>query len=357
MQYNLTELERTDTTEKLSLYSYRACDNTSPESLKACRGLVVENETGKILWGSNGYVDEYVEECPQNVHDYNAYLALEGTSLRLFYYNNEWILCTHRKLDAFSSRWGSSKSFGDLFVDALANTYNLNYNTLVESLCKDHMYTFFLQAGQSNRLVCKPTSSPTVYIVTTHSSGGIVGNTIPVIKEQEKLAVEVTPESITTLVKTLDPQYHPGILLRNGTHEIKIVSKKYKDLLLVRGNESSLAWRYLQVRNDYKMYKPFLDLYVERSSLFNKIEDKIKRSAHRLSDLYIDRYENGKYDFLPPLQHYLLKRVRNNIRRTGDDEIENVLYRYFLYELSNMDTGLLNSIVGVHDNLDRVVNY
>ncbi len=33
--------------------------------------------------------------------------TIEGTLIRIFYFNDKWIITTHRKLDAFKSKWGS----------------------------------------------------------------------------------------------------------------------------------------------------------------------------------------------------------------------------------------------------------
>ncbi len=43
----------------------------------------------------------------------------EGNIKQNFYFNDKWIITTHRKLDAFKSKWGSEKSFGDILKKLL----------------------------------------------------------------------------------------------------------------------------------------------------------------------------------------------------------------------------------------------
>ncbi len=52
-------------------------------------------------------------------NDWTITEAIEGTLIRIFYFNDKWIITTHRKLDAFKSKWGSEKSFGDILKKLL----------------------------------------------------------------------------------------------------------------------------------------------------------------------------------------------------------------------------------------------
>ena len=48
--------------------------------------------------------------------------AHEGSLLRAFCVNDTWYITTHRKLDAFRSKWASRQSFGAQFVESLVST-------------------------------------------------------------------------------------------------------------------------------------------------------------------------------------------------------------------------------------------
>ena len=339
---NCTDLQVTDRDDSLALMSYNECTNDSSERLKSCRGIVVDRKTGRVLWMSNGYVDQYVDECPMTDADlagYSAYVALGGTCLRLFYHNNRWVLCTHRKLDAFDSRWGSDTSFGKLFVDALMANYALQYDVFLSDLNKEHMYSFFLHTSPGG-----PDESE-LYIVSTHDKHGVVTDSDIGVTEQPKLAVAITADALLAFVRNIDSKHQGVILRKEGSRDVKIVNAEYHAAVSRKQKETALAWEYLRVRSDCGAYKPFVDRNVESNKVFVYIEHRIQTAARRLVKEYTSRYGDDKYHYLQATEHFLLKRVRHKMRRHGDTENDDVLYRNFLFLLSDMSPCSLAAII------------
>ena len=67
------EIEQTDNDGTLQIYSYKHCDNKSPDVLKQCRGVVYEGD--KQLVRSIGYTpewssDEWVSALMGNVYSF-----------------------------------------------------------------------------------------------------------------------------------------------------------------------------------------------------------------------------------------------------------------------------------------------
>ena len=61
-----------------------------------------------------------------NISDLSRYRFFdshEGALLRVFYWQNKWYISTHRKLDAFRSKWASKLSFGEMFKSAIEYQY------------------------------------------------------------------------------------------------------------------------------------------------------------------------------------------------------------------------------------------
>ena len=347
--FNSPYISKTSSENGLALYSYRECDNDSPIEIKQCRGIIVEEDTNKILWKTFGYIDEFVDDIPEyDTSDYELYSAYEGTSLRLFHYNNRWMLCTHRKLDAFKSRWSSTKSFGQMFVDSLMYGYGQVYTDFLETLDKTKLYMFFLRTSEQNRVVCLAGPYNELYHSATFDTTGLVDDDIG-IRKQHKLVIPDDfdrAEYILSTVRSIDPMWAVGVILRKGMHEVKILNKEYACMRNVRGNEPSLAFRYLQIRADVEMYTPFMRLYWMYEPMFEEIEQKIRRVAERLTALFVERYVKNHFEYLPTTEHILLKKAytRNgNIQNT--DTERDALKKYFLYELSKLNPVFLCKLI------------
>lgn len=334
-------ISKTCSENGLELYSYTECNNDSPREVKECRGIIVEQETRKILWKTFGYIDEFVDKMPNyNTSDYDLYSAYEGTSLRLFYYNDQWILCTHRKLNAFKSRWSSMKSFGQMFVDALMTGYGLVYTDFLETLDKSRLYMFFLRTSEKNRMVCFGGPYNELYHCATFDSTGLVEASIG-IRKQCKIDIPDSvdrEEYIMSVVRNIDPLWSVGVILRKGMHEVKILNKEYAFLREVRGNEPSLAFRYLQIRADVEMYSHFMGLYSMYEPMFSEIEQKIRRVAERLCMLFMVRYVKNHFEYVSTTEHLMLKNayIRHG-KITDTESAREELTKYFLYELSKLN--------------------
>lgn len=342
---DLTKLWKTSYNNELSLYSYYSCDNTFNDEIKQCKGLIVENSTNKILWKPSEYIDTYIERLP-NINDldtYTVHYSCEGTCLRLFNYNNRWILSTTKKLNAFESYWNSSKSFGQLFVDNLSSLYNIQYDEFLSKLDTKNLYILFLKSSNSNRIVCNSEEYNDIYHVLTLDNNGIIEEDIG-IKKTEQLNIPV--KLLLKFIRNIDYTKYQGIILRKNLKEIKILNKKYSNNIDIRGDVHSLKLRYLQIRTDCTKYKYFMDLYPDKIDIFKAIENKIKQVATELVELYKTRYIDEKYEYLNYLYHVLLKTVNFKLKRIGEVDINNnTLYYYFIYEISKLYPAQLNQLL------------
>ena len=66
----------------------------------------------------------------------------EGALIRVFHFGDRWYTSTHRKLNAFRSKWASRESFGTLFKKALEEQENSNEN-----------FKNFVKKGDDNILI------------------------------------------------------------------------------------------------------------------------------------------------------------------------------------------------------------
>ena len=137
-QGNKIRLVDSDPDNKLDLFCYVRCVDNSDQIVKSCRGVVTAND--EVLYQTYGYTHEFtadnVEAIKKTMDFNNSFViqdAHEGSLLRVFCVNDSWYITTHRKLDAFRSKWASRQSFGAQFVESLVSIYN-NDETFKEKL-------------------------------------------------------------------------------------------------------------------------------------------------------------------------------------------------------------------------------
>ena len=159
----------TDSDENLEMRSYSECFNDSPQDLKEHRGLVYEKATQNVIARSFGYTDLYslekqeekdkIAELFTNLENWDFFYSFEATLLRVFFYKSKWYIITHKKLDAFKSRWSCRDTFGDLFALALSKIFEQKVEFVIPWFCgkldTTRTYFFLLKSNNENRIVCQ----------------------------------------------------------------------------------------------------------------------------------------------------------------------------------------------------------
>lgn len=312
---NIQNIQKTDDDGFLQIYSYKHCDNTTKYAWDY-RGLVLNGE--RKLFRSLGYTPEYNDQEKDNVEkdfnfkDFKFFRSEEGTLLRMFYFEEQgkWYLTTHRKLDAFKSRWGSASSFGDIFLDSLSD---LDYmrdtprddllSKLTEKMDKNFVYFFLVRNTSNNRIVAKPPSSPTVFQIGAMdvTTGDFFHEKIIQevgIHTQTQVQLE-NWDDVFTFVKNIDPFDCQGLIGFNNGSTLKIINSKYQLYSQVRGNESSLLYRYLHIRSNPSYLKMINEIYPEHVGTFVMYENTIFKIAKSIHTSYINRFVNKQHVVVP----------------------------------------------------------
>ncbi len=102
--------EKDDTYE----IDYKSSVNPSVEHL---RGIVLDPQQGYVVAKSFKYTEQQVvtKENFEKIRKNNCFMGIEGTVLRVFKHGGVVYFSTHKNLDATRSRWGSSKTFVELY--------------------------------------------------------------------------------------------------------------------------------------------------------------------------------------------------------------------------------------------------
>lgn len=312
----------TDTDEKsgLELFCYVKCHPNYSDVLKQCRGVVFNND--QVVMKAFPYTVEYncddVEKVKESLEDIFSnctfYESHEGTLLRMFYFDGKWFTSTHRKLNAFKSKWSSRESFGTLFKKALEYEVSVNKelssklpsneDSLLErfqsTLDKSKQYMFLVKNTEENRIVCDVPSTPTVYHVGTFVDKKLVLDEDIKIPYPRKLTFSGVSD-LCEYVKT-KISYHnlQGVIVftPNNT-QYKILTTDYQELFRARGNEPSVKYRFLQVLQDKEKVDMLYYLYPDMRNTFDDYMDILFKIGKQIHNAYVKRFIHKEHVKVP----------------------------------------------------------
>lgn len=253
----------TDQNDNLVLYCNQTTNETS--DLPA-RGVIFDNETHEcVMPGSRCTREVSVDDIANLDIQYPVSVSrvYEGTILRTFFYKGEWRLSTFRKIDAYTSFWSHSKSFGELFDEAIHELFRLSLSEFgAKMMDVNKQYLFLLRSDEQNRIVCHGSQKPEIYSIGFFSNG--VYNSDPIENFPHLFEDSIKSfEELKALSDNMDYMTFSGLLLPHNDEFLKIVKQEYKDLFELRGNVSNLVVRYFQLKEtqDHDKLRRFIDLY------------------------------------------------------------------------------------------------
>jgi len=322
-------IKMTDSNDDLKVFCYLNCDQNSDDFVKETRGVVFDIDN-QIVMKSFSYTNECSENDKEllkqkieNVFDnslfYNSY---EGSIIRMFCYKDKWYISTHKKLDAFKSKWGSNLSFGTCFKNAIESELESNselkkslnnakgktcLDRFKSTLDKKKQYMFLVCNNSHNRLVCDPPNVPKLFHVGTFYNGELSMDENINIPYPEKLNFKNLDE-VFEYVSNVDYKSSQGVIVFCPNNvQYKIYNNKYKYYFDVRGNESSVKYRYLQIRMNMQLNRDLHFLYPEYNDWFNNVENNIYDIAKYLYNSYVERFIRKNRVNVPKEQYIVIK--------------------------------------------------
>lgn len=319
-----------DKDDELEVYHYINCTNDSDEDTKKCRGLVFKDD--ELVLQSFPYTEEYVvPHDTEKIMSYKSefehikfFQAIEGALIRIFYYNNKWYISTHRKLNAFKTKWSSRDSFGQLFLNALEHEYENNdyfknkvgdnddgiFTKLVNTLDKDCQYMFIVKNTGDNCIVCEETDD-NLFFVGRYKNNELEFTDDIGIKYPIELSFNSLDEMVE-YVKNVNERQTPGVMMfLPDNKQAKVVNSEYKLLFDTRGNQSSIKYRYLQLRMNEDDVSRLCYLYPRHQNVFDDYENILYDKAKEIYDSYVKRFIKKEYITLPK-SDYEIMRVAHN---------------------------------------------
>lgn len=147
--------------DNLVLFKYTMWDSDFSEPIvNECRGLILERDTWKPIcvpfFKFFNYNEPFNASAKIDWKSTKVQTKIDGSIMKLYYYNNKWNIATNSMINAFNVNSVSPKiedgteikSFGELFTIA-AKKQNLNY----DRLNKNKTYIFELTSKYNEQVV------------------------------------------------------------------------------------------------------------------------------------------------------------------------------------------------------------
>jgi hypothetical protein len=359
---NVLELNKYD---NLRCYTFTECDENSPLYEQSYRGII-KNEKDEVVCHSFGYTPEFSCTDDDNINKFinpllknsKCYISYEGSILRLFYNKTtdsdfKWQLSTHRKIDSFSSRWGSAKSYGELFIEILLRLNpslltdtvkdehgNFVYEKIIQSyanlynLNENYNYIFMITTSKMNRIVCNKHDENNLYfvglfdttnVINTISSKSELGS-LPMFKyvypEDVKSVGVPIPDSysiseidkVKSFVYDMNYEKYQGLIfITPEGRTVKMVHHKYMYYSKLRGNNPNILLRYLELQHEGNKdkVKEFVDLYNDQRELFIDFGKVLDDICLNIYTKYRNRFVRKMVDIAPPEQYQVIKELHS----------------------------------------------
>ena len=351
-----------DDDKDLEMYCYSNCTEDDVYPLTKCKSVILNGEN--IVMESFPYTVKYKHDDLDNIEKniqsnfkkFTFYDSHEGILIRMFYFDEQWILSTNLKINAFNSKWSSKESFGTSFKKALEsevqNNSSLRKNipqndqSLLErfqsTLDINKQYMFIVLNNEDNRIVSYVPNRPTLYHVGTIINSEIVMTEdckIPYPKKHNFINID----ELINYVSKIDIYNIQGVVCLSQDKNYKILNSKYIDLYDIRGNEPSIKFRYLQCRMDYNKTDKLLQLYPNMNKVFNEIENILYSIAKVLYSNYVQRYI--KKIFVTVSSHDFIILRECHIWHTEDRINNKVNLEKIINILNNQSATYLNTII------------
>lgn len=326
------KVKKVDSDEHVDLFCYTTCDSNDSDEVKASRGLVFDKDTlvlKAFSYNQDYTVDNIIEfsnHFGTDMTKYHFFHAYEGALIRVFYLYGKWYVSTHRRLDAFKSKWGSRVSFGEIFVRCLVyeternpafrNRIGENFSNdnicqkFLDTLDTDKQYMFLVQNIADNRIVCTAPERPRVFHVGTFVNGVLNLDLFVDIPYPSKLTFPDVNE-LFSYVEEVDPRELQGVMMFSETEQVKIMSRDYRYLFEIRGNEPSIKYRYLQVRMSPTTKRAMELLYPTHVPQFEFYENTLYEIALHIKNAYMRRFIKKEYVMLPPEEYSVMRKCHS----------------------------------------------
>ncbi len=302
--------------DNLYLLTSKNIDKTT-EFHRICNGVILEKETNKIVCSSQPSfinLNEFNDDTIENLIKNGSFEYCEdGTVIRLYNYQNQWMTATSKCIDAKNSFWTSNQTFDEMF-------WELFPSENVDSLYSNCTYVFVL-VHTDNRIVIKHSENYLMFVcVINNVTNEILNNYIfeneSFIKHSNLISKtenendfefssenmnsikiqknELNKENLNSIFEKLYNKKKRGILVSIGDVTYKFDFSSFKIIKDIRGNVPQIRMRYLELLGNPEELKMLEQYYSEYHMLFSMIKFTLEKLFKNVHYLYVQSHIKHK---------------------------------------------------------------
>lgn len=304
-----------------NLYIIKHCHKSDKTNMivKECDGIILDSKCNIVCYsGKYGDVVSYydidakINNINNLIDEYEFFEFLDGSCIRMYYFNNTWNVGTKGHTNAEKSKWSSEKNFLLLFQEALVNYPDFN----TEVFDKNNTYVFLLQHTE-NKIVC-PVDANKIYLLDVYNNQDMVKLNSKNLNLNVDTIMNLTIKNVNDIKIFLELQdiSNKGIYINNKNNNDKlfVFNKLYDDRQKIKGNTLDINKRYLNLRCGNRSHK-FLEQFPEYYETIKQLEKNIYDNVLHIHSLYIKKHvkkENitisqNEYKYLFPIHGYYLR--------------------------------------------------
>ena len=279
--YNL-KIKEDNNFQTLCLIHNHDKSNFSNKIVNECNGIILDKNTLKIICYT---FDKCSEETnfPNNLDTNQLFMeySIEGSLIRLYNYDNKWILSTKRCIDANKSKWLSTKNFVELFYECLGNI------NLDEIINPKYCYSFIISHPENN--IVSKEGIPTLYHVSTRDMNTLKEITLNIgVPVLERLSIpnDKISELLSQSLNDINKFYEGYMFIDIHYNRWKLQKPHFKKIRGLWGNNNNKFFRYLELRNDINLLQEYLGYFQSDKDDFLKYESDINNFAQIILEYY-----------------------------------------------------------------------
>lgn len=233
----------------LVMFSYNLIKGSDflNQMVRECRGIILEKNNWDVVCHAFDKFGNYGESYVPNINWNSAVVTekIDGSLIKVFFYNNEWCIATNNTINAFNAPIADVRyngSFGSLF----AETARLDYSKL------DKSYTYIFELVSPYTQVVIPYIETAVYYLGCRNNK--TNAEIPFFKENfgfkmPKAYFLMTLENTIEAANSLPYTNEGYVVVDTYCNRCKIKSPEYVKAHYLRNNNCISQKRLIEVIN------------------------------------------------------------------------------------------------------------
>ena len=288
-------------------------DKTNDNILKETDVVSVEDDDKLVIEGATMEI-----KFPVNVYQYQL-----GT--RIVFYNSGtletpvWRIATSKTVDAFSSKWNTDKSFGDMCMEVIETKYYITFEEFTQNFDSKCCYHFVMVHPSISHVSDNMDQGMFYtggYDMTTMENLPLDCNVLTATKLSYNSYNSY--DELLPLLEEIKQGLNMGIILNDSTHvSFKFLNETFFKMINSKCVTHNVVEEYFKNRNNAELLEMYKLKFPEQKLSFEGIENTIKKIVNILHKTYVSKYPmHMDVGILPKpmdvfLRHVIHKRYRD----------------------------------------------